>query len=61
MIFDEDTMTRIHYEIKTETRRLYNPNRRPAVPGHTHKIKIDRTPNTWGGNQDLELRTTKVR
>lgn len=48
MIFDEDTMTRIHYEIKTETRRLYNPNRRPAVPAHTHKIKIDRTPNTWG-------------
>lgn len=48
MMFDEDTMTRIHYEIKTETRRLYNPNRRPAVPGHTHKIKIDRTPNTWG-------------
>lgn len=40
MIFDEDTMTRIHYEIKTETRRLYNPNRRPAIPGHTHKIKL---------------------
>ena len=48
MMFDEDTMTRIHYRIKTETRRLYNPKRRPAIPGHTHKIKIDRTPNTWG-------------
>ena len=48
MMFDRNTMEMIHYEIKTETRRLYNPNRRPAIPGRRHTIKIDRTPNVWG-------------
>ena len=35
---------------KTVTRRLINLGnpRRPAVPGHIHKIKIDRTKKTYG-------------
>ena len=41
-------MLLIHYRLKTETRRLYNPARRPAVPGGKIWLKIDRTPKRYG-------------
>lgn len=48
MMFDEKTKNKIHYGWKIVTRRLYNPQRRPAIPGTTHKIKIDRTKKVYG-------------
>lgn len=48
MMFDEDTKDMIHEGSKDVTRRLYNPNRRPAIPGNKHKIKIDRTKMVYG-------------
>ena len=48
MMWDDHTIEMIHYGIKTETRRLYNPKRRPGIPGHPQKLKKDRTPNVWG-------------
>lgn len=48
MMWDHYTIQMIHYRVKSETRRLYNPNRRPGIPGHSQKLKIDRTPNVWG-------------
>lgn len=48
MMFDKDTKDMICDRSKNVTRRLYNPARRPAVPGTRHKIKIDRTPAVYG-------------
>lgn len=48
MMFDKRTKNAICYGWKITTRRLFNPNRRPAIPGHKHKIKIDRTPTVYG-------------
>lgn len=52
MMFDEITKNAICIACKKVTRRLYNPNRRPAIPAHEggkpHKIKIDRTPVVYG-------------
>lgn len=48
MMFDIVTKAAIFANRKTETRRLYNPKRRPAIPGQTHWIKIDRTPDVYG-------------
>ena len=33
---------------KDETRRLYNPKKRPGIPGTIHWIKKDRTPKVYG-------------
>lgn len=55
MMFDEETKNAIGVG-KVVTRRLFNPNRRPAIPtsesGKTHKIKTDRTPIVYG---ELEI------
>lgn len=48
MMFDKETKNKICYGWKITTRRLFNPKRRPAIPGKTHKIKIDRTPVVYG-------------
>ena len=54
MMFDEDTKNMICDGSKDVTRRLYNPARRPAVPGTRHKIKIDRTKKVYG---EIEILT----
>lgn len=48
MMYDEETKNMICDGIKNETRRIYNPARRPAIPGTRHKIKIDRTKKVYG-------------
>lgn len=48
MMFDKRTKNMICNGWKIQTRRKYNKNRRPAVPGTIHKIKIDRTKTTYG-------------
>ena len=48
MMFDLLCVFLIYRRGKWQTRRKYTPGRRPAVPGHTHKIKIDRTPDVYG-------------
>lgn len=48
MMFDLLCLFLIYRKGKWQTRRRYTPGRRPAVPGHTHKIKIDRTPDVYG-------------
>lgn len=48
MMFDKETKNKICYGWKITTRRLFNPKRRPAIPGKIHKIKIDRTPIVYG-------------
>ncbi len=46
--YDKDTKNKMCTWKKTETRRLFNPNRRPGIPGHTQRIKIDRTKKVYG-------------
>lgn len=46
--YDEYTKNKMCDGEKKVTRRLYNPERRPGVPGARHKIKIDRTPTVYG-------------
>lgn len=48
MMFDKKTKDMICDGWKITTRRLYNPNKRPAIPGKIHKIKIDRTKTVYG-------------
>ena len=48
MMFDKKTKNLICNGWKVVTRRKFNPNRRPAIPGTTHKIKIDRTKKVYG-------------
>lgn len=49
MMFDELTKDLIVSGRKTVTRRLRkNDNKRPAIPNTWHKLKIDRTPKTYG-------------
>lgn len=49
MMFDMFCVEKILAKEKTVTRRIAsNLNRRPAVPGHIHKLKVDRTPKTYG-------------
>ena len=48
MMFDEFTKNKILSGEKTVTRRLVRNNKRPAVPGAIHKIKIDRSSRTYG-------------
>ena len=57
MMFDLETKNAICRRYKKVTRRLYNPDRRPAIPasegGDPHKIKIDRTKMVYG---EIEIR-----
>lgn len=61
MMFDEETKDMICDGSKDVTRRLYNINRRPAIPAHEggkpHKIKIDRTKKVYG---EIEILTCTV-
>ena len=47
-MFDELTKDLIVTGRKTVTRRLRKNDKRPAIPGTFHKLKIDRTPKTYG-------------
>ena len=47
-MFDEYTLKQILAGRKTVTRRLRKNNNRPAIPKTIHKLKIDRTQNTYG-------------
>ena len=47
MMFDKYCIEKILAGEKTVTRRIPH-GRRPAVPGKIHKLKIDRTPKTYG-------------
>ena len=47
-MFDEYTKNKIIAGDKTVTRRLRKNSNRPAIPNSIHKIKIDRTPITYG-------------
>lgn len=48
MMFDKKTKNLICNGLKVVTRRKFNPNKRPAIPGAVHKIKIDRTKKVYG-------------
>ena len=48
MMFDELTKNLILAGRKTVTRRLRKNDKRPAIPNTIHKLKIDRTPKTYG-------------
>ena len=47
MMFDKKTKNLICNGLKVVTRRKFNPDRRPAIPGAIHKIKIDRTKKVY--------------
>ena len=48
MMFDEQTKDLILARKKTQTRRLRKNETRPAIPNTIHKLKIDRSPKTYG-------------
>ena len=49
MMFDIYTVSQILSGDKYVTRRMVKVNnKRPAVPGHIHKLKIDRTNKCYG-------------
>lgn len=48
MMMDDTCIELMDQELKSETRRIKRNNRRPAVPGHVHLIKKDRTKNVYG-------------
>ena len=48
MMFDKLCIEKIYKNDKWQTRRRYNPSRRPAIPGAIHKLKIDRSKNDYG-------------
>lgn len=48
MMFDKYCVDKILAGEKTVTRRIRRNERRPAKPGNTHKLKIDRTKKTFG-------------
>lgn len=48
MMFDKFCIEKILAGEKTVTRRIKRNERRPAIPGHIHKLKVDRTKNTFG-------------
>ena len=49
--YDQQTKNMMCDWVKTETRRLFNPNRRPGIPGHKQYIKINRTKKVYGQYQ----------
>lgn len=48
MMMDDTCIELMDQELKSETRRIKRNNKRPAVPGHIHLIKKDRTKNVYG-------------
>lgn len=48
MMFDKLCIEKILNGEKTVTRRVKRNNRKPAIPGTIHKLKIDRTPKVYG-------------
>ena len=48
MMFDIYCVSQILSGNKNVTRRVARGGRRPAVPGHIHKLKIDRSKRTYG-------------
>lgn len=48
VMYDDKCINWMCNRQKSETRRLYNPNKRPGVPGTIHWIKKDRTPKVYG-------------
>ena len=46
--YDEKCMLLMDKREKDTTRRLFNPKKRPGIPGKIHWIKIDRTPTVYG-------------
>ena len=48
MMFDKFCIEKILSGYKTVTRRIKRNNKRPAIPGKIHKLKIDRTDKTYG-------------
>lgn len=48
VMWDDKCIKLMDERWKNETRRLYNPNKRPGVPGAIHWIKKDRTPKVYG-------------
>ena len=64
MMFDLETKNAICRRCKSVTRRLYNSNRRPAIPEHEggkpHKIKIDRTRMVYGEIRILACYTSTL-
>ena len=58
-MFDVYTVSQIIAGNKTVTRRMYN-GRRPAVPETIHKLKIDRTQNTYGMIRILDCRVESL-
>lgn len=47
-MFDKYCVDKIKNGEKCVTRRLIKSNRRPAVPGTIHKLKINRTADNYG-------------
>lgn len=58
-MFDLLCLFLIYRKGKFETRRKYNPKKRPAIPGQTHKIKIDRTKDVYGYIKILDVYAQK--
>ena len=48
MMFDKLCVEKILKGEKTVTRRVKRNKRRPAIPGHVHKLKVDRTDKNYG-------------
>ena len=59
MMFDLLCIFLIHRKGKWQTRRKYNPKRRPAIPGQIHKLKIDRTQDVYGYIEIIDVYTQK--
>lgn len=60
MMFDKFCINKILNKEKTVTRRLIG-KKRPAKPGTTHKLKIDRTPQTFGKIKILSCTQEQIR
>lgn len=59
MMFDVYCVSQILSGNKTVTRRMPG-GKRPAVPNHIHKLKVDRTPDTYGSILILNCRMEKL-
>ena len=59
MMFDLLCVNKIKERNKIETRRIKRNNRRPAIPGTVHKLKIDRTQDIYGYIKILDCRIEK--
>lgn len=59
MMFDVYTVSQILSGNKSVTRRIPS-GKRPAVPGKIHKLKVDRTKNTYGSILINDCRIEKL-